>query len=36
VRISDIQQIASIQEYAFRRILAKQSQLRKKEVGKSK
>lgn len=36
VRVSDIQQIASIQEYAFRRILAKQSQLKKKDVGKSK
>lgn len=36
VRIGDIQQIASIQEYAFRRILVNQSILRKKEIGKPK
>ncbi|MEN9459801.1 MAG: hypothetical protein RL135_2429, partial [Bacteroidota bacterium] len=34
--IGDIQQIASIQEYAFRRILVNQSILRKKEIGKPK
>lgn len=35
VRISDIQQIASVQEYAFRRILMRQSQLKKRGIPKT-